>query len=197
MTLITRRPIVAGAALGLLWGVVLRAWMRFISSSPEFSWSGTVFILLAAVIVGATLGLARKRRNAGGVGWWRTSIISLMLLGAGGAVMWPSVVFGAAAIGRPRNVWLRTILALAAVGAQVPVVQESILGGSTLSAVGSVLAVAWYIPMLAIEAWAFSVVFRPAIDGAPVPSKVQKVLIALPVGGMAVFAAVALGLPGM
>ena len=177
MALIESRPIVAGALLGFMWGVVLRAWMRFISSSPEFSWSGTVFILLAATIVGATLGLARKRRNAGGVGWWRTSIVSLMLLGAGGAVMWPSVVFGAAAIARRRPVWLRSLLAVAAVGAQVPVVQESILGGSNLSAVGSVLAVGWYVPMLAIEAWAFSVVFAPAIDGAPVPSKVQRSLL--------------------
>lgn len=197
MTFIKRRPIVAGALLGLGWGILLRAWMRFISSSPEFSWSGTVFILLAAVIVGATLGLARRRRNAGGVGWWRISIVSLMFLGAGGAVMWPSVVFGAAAIGRPGPAWLRALLGLAAVGAQVPVVQESILGGSTLSAVESVLAVGWYVPMLAVEAWAFSVVFRPAIDGAPAPSKVQKVLIALPVAGMAVFAAIAVGLPGM
>ncbi len=197
MSLMKRRPIVAGALLGLLWGAVLRTWMRFISGSPEFSWSGTFFILLAATIVGATLGLARTRRMAGGVGWWRTSIISLMLLGGGGAVMWPSVVFGAAAIGRPRPIWLRGILGLAAVAAQVPVVQESILGGSTLSALGSVLAVGWYAPMLVIEAWAFSVVFAPAVDGAPVPSKVKKALIALPISAMAVFAAIAVGLPGM
>ncbi len=197
MTWITRRPIVAGAALGLLWGAVLRAWMRFISSSPEFSWSGTAFILLAATIVGATLGLARKRRSSGGVGWWRTSIVSLLLLGAAGAVMWPSVVFGGAAIGRPRPAWLRLLLGAAAVGVQAPIVQTTILEDSIMSGTESVVAVAWYALMLTIEAWAFSVVFAPAIDGAPVPSRLQKVLIGLPVAGMAVFAAIALGLPGM
>ena len=197
MTWMLRRPIVAGATLGLCWGIVMRSWMRFISGSPEFSWSGTGFILLAATVVGATLGLARTRRSAGGVGWWRMSILSLMLLGAGGAVMWPSVVFGAVAIGRPRPVWLRSLLGVAAVGAQVPVVQESILGESTRGTVGAVLAVAWYAPMVAIEAWAFSIVFAPAVDGAPLPSKLQRVLIGVPIAAMTVIAAIALGIPGM
>ncbi len=111
--------------------------------------------------------------------------------------MWPSVVFGAAAIGRPRPAWLRTSPGGGGHRGSGSGGSGEHSGGSTLSGVESVLAVAWYVPMLAIEAWAFSVVFAPAIDGAPVPSRFQKVLIGVPVAAMAVFAAVALGLPGM
>ncbi len=196
LTPMKRRPVVAGALLGLGWAVVMRTWMRYISSSPEFSWSGTVFILLAGTIVGTVLGLARKRRRAGGVGWWRLSVLSLMLLGAGGAVMWPSVVLGAAAIGRPRPRWLRLGLGLAAFAAQIPVVNTAVLN-ATMSSFESVVAVAWYAPMLAIEAWAFSVVFAPSIASAAMPSTLKRVLIATPVAGMAAFAAVTLGIPGM
>lgn len=196
VTFLMRRPVVAGALLGLGWASVMRTWMRYISTDPDFSWSGTIFILVAGTIVGSVLGFARKRRRAGGVGWWRLSILSLMLLGAGGAVMWPSVVLGAAAIGRLRPRWLRLGLGLATVAAQIPVVNAAVLN-ATMSTVEAVVAVVWYAPMLAIEAWAFSVVFAPSVDGAPVPGKVKKALIAVPVAGMAAFAAVTMGIPGM
>ncbi len=104
------RMTLSGAGIGLLWGVVLRLWMRFIAVTPEFSASGTGFILGASLIVGAALGWARYRRQAGGRGWWRLTMLSLLLLGAGGAVMWPSVVLGAVAIGRRRPRWLVLIL---------------------------------------------------------------------------------------
>jgi len=197
VAMIARRPVVAGAIIGLVWGGILRVWMRFISTSPEFSWSGTGFILGACVIVGATLGLARKRRDAGGVGWWRLSILTLMLLGAGGSVMWPSVVLGGAAIGRPRPGWLRGALGLVAIGAQVPIMQSAILDNPRMSMPEVVIAVAWYVPMLAIEAWAFSVVFAPAREGAPALGVLRKVLIATPMAAMTVFSAIAIGLPGM
>lgn len=198
VAMITRRPVVAGAVIGLVWGGILRVWMRFISTSPEFSWSGTGFILGAGVLAGATLGFARKRRQAGGVGWWRLSILALMLLGGGGSVMWPSVVLGGAAIGRQRRGWLRGVLGLAAIGAQVPIVQSVIVDNAQMSAAEAVIAVAWYAPMLAIEAWAFSVVFAPAREGAPALGTLKKVLIAAPMAAMTVFAAIAMvGLPGM
>ncbi|HSP27497.1 MAG TPA: hypothetical protein VLN74_03025, partial [Ilumatobacteraceae bacterium] len=38
----------AGAALG----VVARWWMRLISDDPEFTWSGTIFIVLAFTVMG-------------------------------------------------------------------------------------------------------------------------------------------------
>lgn len=161
-TLIRRRPIVAGAGFGLVWGVTMRAWMRYISTDPEFSWGGTLFIVGATTVVGALLGFARHRRQVGGVGWWRLTFVSLILLGSGGAVMWPSVILGAVAIGHPRPRWMRWVLGLGAVGAQVPVLQGAVVENWRFTTLDMVIAVVWYAPMLAAEAWAYSVAFAPA-----------------------------------
>lgn len=191
-----RHPVVAGAGIGLVWGAVMRAWMRYITGEPEFSWSGTLFILGASVIVGGTLGFARLRRSRGGAGWWRLSLLSLVLLGAGGSVMWPAVVPGAIAIGRPRPTWMRVGLGAGALATQIPVVTE-IFGNWRLSTVQAVIAVIWYVPMLAIEAWAFSVVFAPQPAEAPMPGRVRRVLVAVPVVAVAGVAVLAGGIPGM
>lgn len=167
------RMTLSGAGIGLLWGVVLRLWMRFIAVTPEFSASGTGFILGASLIVGATLGWARYRRQAGGRGWWRLTMLSLLLLGAGGAVMWPSVVLGAVAIGRRRPRWLVLILAAAAIGFQVPVMQEAVFDAWWFDTPDMVIAVTWYVPMITIEAWAFSVVFAPRALGTESAELVQ------------------------
>lgn len=195
MTLLGRRPIVAGAVIGLLWGVAMRAWMHYISTDREFSWSGTLFILGASVIVGTALGVARHRRQSGGTGWWRLSLASLFLLGAGGAVMWPAVILGAIAIGRPRPAVLRWLLGLGAAASQVPVITETILENWRFSTTDKILATAWYLPMLALEAVAFSVAFAPAVEGAPMPKRVAAVLTGAGVLGFALFAVFAMGIP--
>jgi hypothetical protein len=151
-----------GAGLGLMWGAVLRLWMRFIALSPEFNVGATGFILGASLVVGSLLGWARYRHQTGGRGWWRLTMLSLLLLGAGGAVMWPSVVLGAVAIGRRRPRWLALLLASAAVGFQVPVLQEAVFDSWWFDTSEMVIATAWYAPMIAIEAWAFSIVFAPS-----------------------------------
>lgn len=172
ISVIRRHPIVAGAVLGLSWGVAMRAWMRFISASPEFSWEGTLFILGASVICGTVLGLAWYRRSVGGAGWWRLSFGILILLGAGGAVMWPAVAMGALAIGRPRPSWMRALLGAGALASQIPVIGE-IADNWRLDLGDVVLASVWYAPMLAVEMWAFSVAFRPAIDGRRPSARVR------------------------
>jgi hypothetical protein len=178
VSVIRRRPVLSGAAVGLGWGISMRAWMRFISANPEFSWSGTIFILGASVICGAILGLAWHRRARGGAGWWRLSFASLLLLGAGGAVMWPAVALGAIAIARPRPSWLRAILGLGAVASQIPVIGG--IADNWRFGVGEVaLATLWYAPMLAAEAWAFSVAFRPSLEHAQRSVRLRYVLIAL------------------
>jgi len=156
-----------GAGLGLLWGGILRLWMSYIAITSEFSASGTGFILGASLIAGATLGWARYRQRLGGRGWWRLAMLSLLLLGAGGAVMWPSVVLGAAAIGRRKPRWLVMILAAAAVGFQVPVMQEAVFDAWWFDIREMVIAIAWYTPMITIQAWAFSIVFVPRVVVEP------------------------------
>lgn len=89
---------------GLVLGVLARAWMRWISTDPEFSWSGTIFIVMAFTIftsVQSIVFLLRKRfkgkRSAllirtGGV------IFSLPLFTAAGAIMFPTVALASVGI---------------------------------------------------------------------------------------------------
>ncbi len=193
--LLRRHPIAAGAAIGLVWGAAMRGWMRFISPHPEFTWSGTLFILIAGAVVGAVLGVAHWRRHVGGAGWWRLSALSLVLLGAGGAVMWPSVVLGAIVFGRWRSMWLRLLL-VPAVLAQVPVLQDVFADNWRMSGVAMAIAVLWYAPMITLEAWGFSVAVAPALAPAGGNRRLRRAVVAaalLAVGALGLLAMGAVG----
>jgi hypothetical protein len=195
-SLVRAHPILAGAGIGLAWGVAMRLWMRYISTNPEFSWSGTLFILGAATIAGAVLGLARLRRRQGGMGWWRFSFLALLLLGAGGAVMWPSVTLGAIALGRKRPAGLMSILLLGAVAAQVPVVQDAVLDNWRFGLTDQILATVWYVPMISVEAWGFSVAFAPRLDTAPVPTRLKAAMAGFALMAIVLVATFAIGMQG-
>jgi len=106
------RIVVTGAALGLGWGILARAWMRYISTDPEFTWSGTLFILALAALAGTSLGaveaLRRRRR-----GWWRCllAIPALVLFASPGMLMAPAALLGGAALSGRGPRWTRPILA--------------------------------------------------------------------------------------
>ena len=102
-----------GALGGLILGVIARAWMRWISTDPEFTWSGSIFIVLgfAVFISGHSLVLFGRRK-----GWSRTwltvarivaIIISLPIFGAAGAPMLPTVI--TASLGLGRTDWPRPV----------------------------------------------------------------------------------------
>jgi hypothetical protein len=185
-----------GAVFGVTWGAVLRGWMRFITTSPEFSWSGTLLIVVGSGIVGAMLGFARHRRNVGGIGWWRVNVLFLLLLGGAGSVMWPSVILGGIAFARPRPRWLRIGTAVLATVIQIPLVSEVAVQNPLFTPAEVVVAIAWYVVMLTIEAWAFSVVFARAVEGAAKPATWKKVGIALPFVALAGMSVVMMGLIG-
>lgn len=154
-----------GAVGGLAWGSLMRAWMRYISTDPEFSWEGTGMILGFSVLGGTLLGVAAARRENGGRGWWRLNGLGMLGLGAGaGVVMAPSVVLIAAAAGRRTwNRWLRASLVAVAVSIQVAVLAAEPLGTFPLAKV--VAAFAAYSSLLTVEALALSVVFLPGKGG--------------------------------
>ncbi len=54
--------VLAGALAGFTWGVLIRLWMRLISTDPAFTWGGTLYILGAATILG--VGVAGGGRRA-------------------------------------------------------------------------------------------------------------------------------------
>jgi hypothetical protein len=42
----------AGFLAGVIWGALARLWMRWTSTEPEFTWSGTLFIVAAFAVFG-------------------------------------------------------------------------------------------------------------------------------------------------
>ena len=113
---------------GLVLGIVARLWMRWISTDPEFTWSGTIFIVLGFAIFTtnqATVFVLRKKTKSRRV----TSIIrgagvlfSLPIFAAAGAIMFPTVALASIAV------WQKTMdkkvrLALLAISLIIPVMQ--------------------------------------------------------------------------
>lgn len=95
----------AGLGIGVLWGIAIRAWMRLISDEPEFTLSGTLFIVGAAGVVGLGFGMALSARQAA----WRgrqvprvAGAMTVVFLGLGaGSITLPTIVLGGFALGRP------------------------------------------------------------------------------------------------
>lgn len=106
----TRLAVLATIILGTLGGCALgiaaRAWMRLISDDPEFSWSGTIFIVAGFTIFGlgqSIVAVARSRIDR------RSTLTMIRVIGvvtmlplfmAAGAVMLPTVVGGGLAAAR-------------------------------------------------------------------------------------------------
>ncbi len=93
-----------GIVAALALGVLARLWMRLIAVRPEFTWAGTLGIIIGFTIFGLTqsLGALARRR-----GWrpWATRVTRgagvigmLPLFVAAGAQMMPTVVFGGLAV---------------------------------------------------------------------------------------------------
>ncbi len=56
--------VLAGVAGGLVWGILARLWMRLISTDPEFTWSGTILILIVTTLFGLGVGGAAAGRRS-------------------------------------------------------------------------------------------------------------------------------------
>ena len=152
--------------LGFSWGVVIRLWMRYISTDPEFSWSGTGYIVGAATVVGTLLGVAVYRRSLAKGNWWRLNGLAVLALGvAAGGVMIPTVLVGGLAIGRRRwPIWLRAFLLVLGFGVQV----MFFAGASGDFPRGRfATGMAAYAVMLGLETWAASIPFLPSRTAVP------------------------------
>jgi len=105
-----------GLALGAAWGILARMWMRLISTNPEFSWSGTLFIVGLAALLGAGVGLVDAALRTGRSRWWRLAVLpGLLLLLGPGTLLAPSFLMGGLAW-RPHRWWLRVLGALMLIG---------------------------------------------------------------------------------
>jgi hypothetical protein len=156
------------------YGIALRAWMRLVSESPEFSWNGTLFIVGAFTITGAFAGLvvgARRRQ-------WKALVIpirfvavvlSLSCFAGAGVVMLPTIVPGALALARkdwPQ--WVRRTLAVLS-GLSVLIV---FAGVDRLGELRAVVAIVTYMALVLVEIRIFSEAYRPTVARLPALCKV-------------------------
>ena len=146
-------PILAlGLFGGPALGAIARAWMRLIAEDPDFTWNGTIFIVLAFTIFGITQAVAAVTRRRARRRW--TLTIARVLGGIGflplfvgaGAIMMPTVVGGGLALNRTE--WRRAVRALCILAAAGPVV---LVASQLVGSFGwSLHALAGFVVMLAI-----------------------------------------------
>jgi hypothetical protein len=184
--------------LGAALGAVARGWMRLISTDPEFSWSGTVFIVMAFTIAGLGHGIAWAARRSAHRRPWSTvgrtfgAVLTMPLFIGAGGIMLPTVV--GAALCRWRSDWpvaMRAYAALVAVPAPLIIVRDSWHDGMSLRMVAG----------LALMALTYTVIVTtlrpiaaPLDDGWRMPRPLRIALLVL---AALALAAIAVGVAGI
>ena len=199
--LLPLQGLLAGLLAGAVVGVLARTWMRLITTdAPEFSWSGTLFVVGAFAVLAAAAGAVAGARLRGWRGRGLTALraaglLTVLPLATGaGIVLAPTLLLGALAAGR--TTWPGRVRAVLAALAVVPVLAvhwqalgDGLGAGRTLAALllcslvygGLVLALAQSV--------------RPVPGGSAVPGRAVGLLLA----GSAVLLVglMAAGLPGL
>ena len=136
--------ILAAVFGGLALGIIARLWMRWISTDPEFSWGGTLGIIISFTIfttAQATIYVLRRRIKTRRL----TSVVrsvgiffTLPLFTAAGAVMFPTVILASIAIWR-KKIDKKVRIALLIISFIIPVIQINEIGsdfGSNIITLG-------------------------------------------------------------
>ena len=126
--------ILLGFLFGLVGGIVARFWMRWISTDSEFTWSGTLGIVIGFGIFGAVQATAKKMRSAShSKGRIRIArafgvVFSLQLFVAAGAMMFPTVL--TLSLAKWRQIWpswMRVLLALTGLALWALIINSTIV----------------------------------------------------------------------
>ena len=182
-----------GAVGGFVLGVVARAWMRVIADDPEFTWNGSLFIVLGFTVFGISqaLGTVVNRDRSRRWQLFAGRLVGILgmapLFVAAGAIMLPTVVGAGLALDRPH--WHRSVRIGCCVIALVPI------GAVTYGIVDdfgwSLHAVAGFVLLLALYAVIIRIA-RPTLTRlASSPPLSRRLRIAI-VAGAAVLIAVPL-----
>jgi hypothetical protein len=161
--------LLGGLMGGLAWGINARLWMRFISTDPEFTWSGTLFIVIGFGIAGLAQSGAYLGRRANLPRPAMTvlrvvAVIGLLPLGgAAGASMFPTIILATLALTHqswPR--WLRRIVGAVAL---LPALSNALTFFDELSVLRAVAGVLWFLAIYAGIIWAARSSLGPQLDG--------------------------------
>jgi hypothetical protein len=158
-----------GLVAGLAWGIDARLWMRFISTNTEFSWSGTLFIVIGFGIAGLAQAGAYLGRRAGLRRPAMTvlrivAVIGLLPLGgAAGASMFPTIILATLAL--THRDWPRWLRGLVGAVALLPALSNAITFFDELSLLRAVAGVLWFLAIYAGIIWAARSSLGPQLDG--------------------------------
>ena len=169
--------LIGGLAAGLAWGTSARLWMRFISANPEFTWSGTLFIVIGFGIAGLAQSGAYLGRRANLTRPALTvlrvvAVIALLPLGfAAGASMFPTIILATLAL--TNHTWPRWFRGIVAAVALLPAVATALSFFDDLSLMRAVAGVIWFLVIYAGIIWAARFSLGPQLDGWRVPTAVR------------------------
>jgi hypothetical protein len=186
--------------VGASYGVVLRAWMRFVSTDPEFSWSGTGYIVGIFSVLGLMAGLVDLGRRRG----WQRKLVATRFVGgvlalgcfmAAGIAMFPTIV--PAALGVARSDWWKPVRVVLVAGAMA-VAGWVVLTMGDLSLQRRLAALPMYLALCAVEVTLLSRILAPSLPrgsvrGASVVTRTLLVGLPLVVAFALVIAAI--GMP--
>lgn len=113
-----RRPSITralGWALlaGIAWGALARLFMRLVSTSPGFSWAGTLGIIGMGMVAFGLTGWSAGAMARGWSGWWRLLAVPALLVFAGQGLGLLPAALGTFLAVRVRNVWVRSVALVA------------------------------------------------------------------------------------
>ena len=174
--------LIAGLMGGLAWGAFARVWMRFISTDPQFTWNGTLFIVIGFGIAGlaqsgAYLGRRADLRRPQMTALRFTTFACLLPLGmAAGGPAFPTIVLAPLAVTHVD--WSpRARIAVGAV-ALLPVLFVARILSGDLPVLRTVIGFLWFLVIYAGIAWAAGFTLAPQLDGWRAPRAVRVVGLA-------------------
>ncbi len=199
---VTRRapwPIVllGGLVGGLAWGVNARVWMRYISTDPEFSWSGTLFIVIGFGVAGlaqsgAYLGRRRglTRRPLTVVRVLTTAALLPLGMAAGGPLL-PTILLAPLAISHTG--WSRGARVAVATFAALPLLATAAGLFGELAVLRAAIGSIWLVIIYSGIVWAARCSLAPQQDGWEAPELLRAVGLLLGTFLSLMFAAAVLG----
>jgi hypothetical protein len=95
-------------ALGIAWGALARFFMRLVSTTPGFSWQGTIAIVVMGAVAFALTGFVATAMARGWSGWWRLVAVPALFVFVGQGLALIPAALGTFVAVRVRNVWLRS-----------------------------------------------------------------------------------------
>lgn len=174
-------PLILGGGLiaGTVWGINARLWMRYISTDPDFTWGGTLFIVLGFAIVGSSQSIAYVARTRVSTRWKLTLVRMatfagvVPIFGGAGGLMAPTVLLGA--LSASHGNWPRWFRVLLGIGAALPVIAVSTSVSADFPVLHTLLATIWLFGIYAVVVWAAQFSLAQQQDGWRPPTTLRLV----------------------